>query len=182
MVHMILLAHISVSLSNPHKVAAPRREARWRPPRSVLSSDFPMTTPALDSRTPMADIDALIESVDDERARAAAAMEVDEERRSKMATPIQAHARGMLARQHATRQEDSLAQKARRASAGLVDFTRSLYLELTEPTAARNFSVICHRLLSNFGRYLWRPPLHRPPHWHAPPAHGHETRRHAAPA
>ena len=133
MVHMILLA-VSVSLSNPHKVAAPRREARWRPPRSVLSSDFPMTTPALDSRTPMADIDALIESVDDERARAAAAMEVDEERRSKMATPIQAHARGMLARQHATRQEDSLAQKARRASAGLVDFTRSLYLELTELT------------------------------------------------
>ena len=82
----------------------------------------------------MADIDALIESVDDERARAAACMDVNEERRSKMATPIQAHARGMLARRNTTREESSLVQKARRASAGLVDFTRSLYLELTELT------------------------------------------------
>ena len=100
----------------------------------VLSPDLPMTAPALDNRTPMADIDALIESVDDERARAAAGMDVDEERRSKMATPIQAHARGMLARRNTTREESSLVQKARRASAGLVDFTRSLYLELTELT------------------------------------------------
>ena len=59
----------------------------------------------------MADIDALIESVDDERARAAAGTDVDEERRSKMATPIQAHARGMLARRNTTREESSLVQK-----------------------------------------------------------------------
>ena len=156
-------------------------------------------------RTPMADIDALIESVDDERARAAAGMDVDEERRSKMATPIQAHARGMLARRNTTREESSLVQKARRASAGLVDFTRSLYLSSrSSPTlrhlqlwlprrpclrrrpqhslVTRKFLVTRHRLLSNFGRYLWRAPLHLPPHWHAPPAHGLAMRRHAAPA
>ena len=110
------------------------RGQRPKLPKRLARSVW-MTTPALDSRTPMAEIDALIESVDDERARAAAALEVDEEQRSKMATPIQAHARGMLSRrQHATHQEGSLVQKARRASAGLVDFTRSLYLELTELT------------------------------------------------
>lgn len=88
------------------------------------------------------DIDALIDSVDGERARAAAAIQAhrrrklvtdSQERRSKMATPIQAHARGMLARQHATR-EGSLVHRVRRASSDLIDFTRSLCLELTELT------------------------------------------------
>lgn len=91
------------------------------------------------------DVDALLDSVDGERDQAAATIQAhrrrksvmdSQERRSKMATPIQAHARGMLARQHAARQESSLVHKVRRASAGLMDFTQSLYLDITELTGS----------------------------------------------
>ena len=81
------------------------------------------------------DVEELLQSIDAERARAAAKIQAmhkrkvvmaDHARLHAMATPIQARARGMLSRKQQQR-ERSLPYKMRRASRELMDMTQSLF-------------------------------------------------------